>query len=71
MTSIGDGSRIGPFTHLDDCAVGRECVVENSVGVGATIGDAAHVGPFAHLPAGTTVPSGGVSGAFYTASDDR
>ena len=70
-TSIGDGSRIGPSTHLEDCAVGRECVVENSVGVGATIGDAAHVGPFAHLPAGTAVPSGAVSGAFYTAPDNR
>ena len=70
-TSVGDGSRIGPFTHLEDCVVGRECVVENTVGAGATVGDAAHVGPFAHLPAGATVPSSGVSGTFYTASDDR
>ncbi len=41
------------------------------MGAGATVGDAAHVGPFAHLPAGATVPSSGVSGTFYTASDDR
>jgi bifunctional UDP-N-acetylglucosamine pyrophosphorylase/glucosamine-1-phosphate N-acetyltransferase len=47
--------------------VGERCVVEQTVGVECTIGDDAHVGPFAHLPAGSSVVSGAVTGAFYTA----
>jgi len=66
-TVIGDGSDIGPATQLDSCAVGRDCVVRQTVGVDAEIGDGADVGPFAHLAPGASVVSGAVTGAFYTA----
>jgi bifunctional UDP-N-acetylglucosamine pyrophosphorylase/glucosamine-1-phosphate N-acetyltransferase len=66
-TVVGDGSEIGPNTRLVDSTVGERCVVEQTVGVECTIGDDAHVGPFAHLPAGSSVVSGAVTGAFYTA----
>ena len=69
-TTIGRGSEIGPDTRLVDCAIGDECVVENSVGREATVGDRSHVGPFAHLPSGSVVASDARTGAFYTATGD-
>jgi bifunctional UDP-N-acetylglucosamine pyrophosphorylase / glucosamine-1-phosphate N-acetyltransferase len=69
-TVIGDGSEIGPDTRLDDCVVGRGCLVEHTVGVEAEVGDGAHVGPYAHLPAGSAVATDVVTGAFYTATTE-
>ena len=46
-TTIADGAQIGPHTRLTDCTVGRDAVVEFSVGRGATIADDERVGPFA------------------------
>jgi len=66
-TVIGDGCEIGPQTRLVDATVGDGAVVEQAVGRLCHIGDNAHVGPFAHLPEGSTVVSGAVTGAFYTA----
>jgi bifunctional UDP-N-acetylglucosamine pyrophosphorylase / glucosamine-1-phosphate N-acetyltransferase len=66
-TVVGDGTDIGPDTQLDDCAVGRDCTVRQTVGTDAEVGDGAAVGPFAHLPAGSTVVAGASTGAFYTA----
>jgi bifunctional UDP-N-acetylglucosamine pyrophosphorylase/glucosamine-1-phosphate N-acetyltransferase len=66
-TVIGDGCEIGPQTRLVDATVGDGAVVEQAVGHLCHIGDGAHVGPFAHLPEGSTVVSGAVTGAFYTA----
>jgi bifunctional UDP-N-acetylglucosamine pyrophosphorylase/glucosamine-1-phosphate N-acetyltransferase len=66
-TTIGDSSEIGPDTRLEDCVVGRGCKIQHTVGVEAEIGAGAVVGPYAHLPAGSTVPAGEVTGAFYTA----
>jgi bifunctional UDP-N-acetylglucosamine pyrophosphorylase/glucosamine-1-phosphate N-acetyltransferase len=67
-TIVGDGTDIGPHTHLDDCVIGRGCVVRQTVGADAEVGDRSTVGPFAHLPAGSTVAADTVTGAFYTAS---
>ncbi|MEO6123663.1 MAG: NTP transferase domain-containing protein [Ilumatobacteraceae bacterium] len=69
-TVIGNGCEIGPDTRLIDCVVADDCVVENSVGHDAEVGGGAHVGPYAHLPPGSTVVSGQVTGAFYTAHVD-
>ncbi len=66
-TVVGNGCEIGPDTHLADCVVGDGVVVEHSVGHDARIGDRAVVGPYAHLPAGSTVLSETITGAFYTA----
>ncbi len=66
-TVVGDGTDIGPNTQLDDCAIGRGCTVQQTVGIDAEVGDGAVVGPFAHLPAGSTVVAGVTTGAFYTA----
>ena len=69
-TVIGDGCEIGPDTRLDDCVVGRDCIVQHTVGLEAEIGDRARVGPYAHLPAGSAVGPAEVTGAFYTAAAD-
>lgn len=66
-TVVGDGTDIGPHTHLDCCVVGRSCSLRHTVGVDAEVGDDADVGPFAHLPAGSTVVAGATTGPFYTA----
>lgn len=66
-TVVGDGCDIGPHTQLDGCAVGRGSTVRQTVGVDAEIGAGAVVGPFAHLAPGSSVVSGAVTGAFYTA----
>ena len=66
-TVIGDSCDIGPDTRLVDCAVGREAVVEHTVGHDAEVGEEAVVGPYAHLPAGSAVATGETTGAFYTA----
>jgi bifunctional UDP-N-acetylglucosamine pyrophosphorylase/glucosamine-1-phosphate N-acetyltransferase len=41
------------------------------VGTDAEVGAGAIVGPYAHLPAGSAVPSGAVTGAFYTAPTEQ
>jgi bifunctional UDP-N-acetylglucosamine pyrophosphorylase/glucosamine-1-phosphate N-acetyltransferase len=65
---IGDGTDIGPHTQLDDCVVGRDCVIRQTVGADAEVGDRSTVGPFAHLTPGSTVPADTTTGAFYTAT---
>jgi bifunctional UDP-N-acetylglucosamine pyrophosphorylase/glucosamine-1-phosphate N-acetyltransferase len=69
-TVVGDGCDIGPDTRLVDCVVGPGAAVQHTVGTDSEIGDAAIVGPYAHLPAGSAVPAGAVTGAFYTAPTD-
>jgi bifunctional UDP-N-acetylglucosamine pyrophosphorylase/glucosamine-1-phosphate N-acetyltransferase len=69
-TTIGNGCEIGPDARLVDCVVAPDCVIENSVGRDAEVGEGARVGPYAHLPPGSSVISGQVTGAFYTATVD-
>jgi bifunctional UDP-N-acetylglucosamine pyrophosphorylase/glucosamine-1-phosphate N-acetyltransferase len=66
-TVVGDGCDIGPDTRLVDCVVGANANVQHTVGTDAEIGADAVVGPYAHLPAGSAVPAGALTGAFYTA----
>lgn len=69
-TVVGEGSRIGPDTRLEDSVVGPGAVVEQTVGTDAEIGAGAVVGPFAHLEPGAAVESGRRTGAFYTGTVD-
>ncbi len=66
-TIVGDGTDIGPHAELDRSVVGRNCVVRHTVADDAEIGDDCDVGPFAHLAPGSSVVSGTITGAFYTA----
>ncbi|MDQ6698350.1 MAG: bifunctional UDP-N-acetylglucosamine diphosphorylase/glucosamine-1-phosphate N-acetyltransferase GlmU, partial [Actinomycetota bacterium] len=61
-------AEIGPDTRLVDCVVGADAIVEQSTGRDAEIGAASRVGPYAVLQPGASVPSGSVTGPFYTAS---
>jgi bifunctional UDP-N-acetylglucosamine pyrophosphorylase/glucosamine-1-phosphate N-acetyltransferase len=66
-TAIGDRCEIGPDAQLVDCAVGAGAKIVHAVGHDAEVGTDAVVGPYAHLPAGSSVTSESVTGAFYTA----
>jgi bifunctional UDP-N-acetylglucosamine pyrophosphorylase/glucosamine-1-phosphate N-acetyltransferase len=70
-TVIGDHAEIGPNTRLVDCVVGANTRLEQVVGRDAEVGDDAVVGPFAVLEAGSQIPSGARTGAFYTAVADE
>jgi len=66
-TAVGDGCEIGPDAQLVDCAIGSGAKVVQTVGNDAEVGTDAVVGPYAHLPAGSSVTSERITGAFYTA----
>jgi bifunctional UDP-N-acetylglucosamine pyrophosphorylase/glucosamine-1-phosphate N-acetyltransferase len=66
-TAIGDRCEIGPDAQLVDCAVEAGAKIVHAVGHDAEVGTDAVVGPYAHLPAGSSVTSESVTGAFYTA----
>jgi bifunctional UDP-N-acetylglucosamine pyrophosphorylase/glucosamine-1-phosphate N-acetyltransferase len=66
-TVVGDECEVGPDTRLVDCSVGDGATVAHTVGIDSEVGPGAVVGPYAHLPAGSSVPEGATTGAFYTA----
>ncbi|TML63935.1 MAG: bifunctional N-acetylglucosamine-1-phosphate uridyltransferase/glucosamine-1-phosphate acetyltransferase [Actinobacteria bacterium] len=68
QTVVESGARLGPDTHLVDCLVGRDAIVEHTVGQDAEVGEGAIVGPYAWLAPGSHVPPGHRTGAFYAAS---
>jgi bifunctional UDP-N-acetylglucosamine pyrophosphorylase/glucosamine-1-phosphate N-acetyltransferase len=63
-TSIGAGSRIGPFAEISDCRIGRDCVVGRSHLVQSTVEDGVQIGPFNRLRAGSVVSRGSRVGSF-------
>jgi bifunctional UDP-N-acetylglucosamine pyrophosphorylase/glucosamine-1-phosphate N-acetyltransferase len=63
-TTIGTGSRIGPFAEISDCRIGRDCVIGRSHLVGSTVEDGVDIGPFNKLRQGTVVASGSRVGSF-------
>ena len=67
-TVIGERVELGPGTRLTDCVVGAGVVMEQTTGRDAEVGDEARVGPYAVLEPGSAIPSGAVTGAFYTAA---
>ncbi len=70
-TQVGSGALLGPGTHLVDCVIGEEAVVEHSVATGAEVGAKARVGPFAVLPPGSRLRAGTVTGPFYKSGDEN
>ncbi|MEA2683874.1 MAG: bifunctional UDP-N-acetylglucosamine pyrophosphorylase / glucosamine-phosphate N-acetyltransferase [Chloroflexota bacterium] len=63
-TSIGAGSRIGPFAEINDCRIGRDCAVGRSHLVQSTVEDGVDIGPFNRLRAGSVVAKRSRIGSF-------
>jgi bifunctional UDP-N-acetylglucosamine pyrophosphorylase/glucosamine-1-phosphate N-acetyltransferase len=63
-TSVGEGSVIGPGTHMVDSSVGKRARVWASVIESSTIEDEATVGPYSHLRPGSVVGRGAEVGNF-------
>lgn len=64
LTSVGEGSVIGPHTTLIDVSVGAGSRVVHSYATGATIGDGVSVGPFAYLRPGAVLHERSKAGTF-------
>ena len=63
-TSIGEGCRIGPYTEMTDCTLGREVRVRQSVLEQANVQDGTTIGPFAYIRPGTDIGPGVKIGDF-------
>ena len=70
-TSIGAGSRIGPYAVLRDTTVGERCRVENSTLEGATLEDDVEIGPYSHLRPGAYLERGVEMGNFGEVKNAR
>jgi bifunctional UDP-N-acetylglucosamine pyrophosphorylase/glucosamine-1-phosphate N-acetyltransferase len=64
LTSIGEGSQIGPDTTLTDSRIGAGVIISRSQVEESIIAAGATVGPFSYLRAGTELGSDGKIGAF-------
>ena len=63
-TAVGDRSRIGPGSLLEDAEVGRDATVLHSVLRQCRVGDQVEIGPFAHLRPGSDLAEGCKVGNF-------
>src|SRR5207237_6370839 len=70
-TSIGAGSRVGPYAVLRDTTVGERCRVENSTPEGATLEDEVGSGAYAHLRPGAYLERGVQMGNFGEVKNAR
>ena len=70
-TSIGAGSRVGPYAVLRDTTVGERCRVENSTLEGATLEDEVSIGPYSHLRPGAYLERGVQMGNFGEVKNAR
>lgn len=70
-TTVGTGTRIGPYAILRDTTVGERCRVEASVLEGATLEDDVRVGPFGHLRPGAYLERGVELGNFGEVKNAR
>ena len=70
-TSIGAGSRIGPYAVVRDTTVGERCKVENSTLEGATLEDDVRIGPYSHLRPGAYLERGVEMGNFGEVKNAR
>ncbi len=57
-TSVKSGSTIGPNTRLTNCSVGKNCRLDEVVGIDAVIEDDCSAGPRAYLREGTHLCAG-------------
>lgn len=49
QTSIGEDCVIGPNTEIENCQIGNETVIRQSVAHSSSIGSQVNIGPFAHI----------------------
>lgn len=63
-TVIGKGCEIGANSHIEDCVIGDNVVLDNVKACGATVEDNVKIGPFAQLRPGTTIRKGVKIGDF-------
>lgn len=70
-TTVGAGTRIGPYAILRDTSVGARCRVEASVLEGATLEDDVRIGPFGHLRPGAYLERGVELGNFGEVKNAR
>jgi bifunctional UDP-N-acetylglucosamine pyrophosphorylase/glucosamine-1-phosphate N-acetyltransferase len=70
-TSIGSGTRVGPYAVLRDTTVGERCTVENSTLEGATLEDDVRIGPYSHLRPGAYLERGVEMGNFGEVKNSR
>ncbi|MFN2463069.1 MAG: bifunctional UDP-N-acetylglucosamine diphosphorylase/glucosamine-1-phosphate N-acetyltransferase GlmU [Candidatus Dormibacteria bacterium] len=63
-TTIGAGSRVGPFAEVTDSRVGRNCVIGGSHLVSSTVEDGVDIGRFNKLRAGAVISRGSRIGSF-------
>lgn len=61
-TSLGEGCLVGPNSRLTDCAVGDNCVLEETVAIEAVLEDNVTCGPRAYLRQGTHMCKGSKAG---------
>jgi bifunctional UDP-N-acetylglucosamine pyrophosphorylase / glucosamine-1-phosphate N-acetyltransferase len=54
-TVLGEGAKVGPYAHVEDCRIGAGADVRASFALGSTVGEGARVGPYAHLRPGTRI----------------
>ena len=52
-SKVGKGSRVGPYSRIEDSTIGDDCRVVFSQVVGSKIGSGSAVGPFANVRPGT------------------
>ena len=70
-TVVGDRSRIGPGSLLEDAEVGQEVTVLHSVLRGCRVGDRIDIGPFAHLRPGSDLGDDSKVGNFVEIKNSR
>lgn len=63
-TVIGKGCEIGANSHIEDCVIGDNVVLDNVKAVKAAVEDNVTIGPFAQLRPGTTIRKGVKIGDF-------
>lgn len=63
-TTIGSGSRVGPYTRIENSSVGTGCTVIASYLDRATVGNDVWVGPYAHLRPKAVLKDGSKVGNF-------
>ena len=71
LTTVGEGSTIGPGTTLEDSTIGAGCRVSLSVVERSTVEDGATVGPYSHLRPGSHIGAGAEIGNFAEVKNSR
>ena len=63
-TTIGSGAAVGPNVQAENCEIGQDAVVKQTVMIEAIVGREALVGPFAYLRPGTVLGRGAKAGTY-------